>query len=199
MTSVKGHLKQTLGSCGPKLLQRWFYGKTRLKMPVFVEYETHFLIYIDMEGVAAPRMTGKTAVFNSLYNGYKDVLRLVTNGGIDANIGVVEVEFYLAIEGEYKRTWDKKARRYKDGWRRQIRHPKNKKKDGELKASAKRLRDKWLGLVGKPHQEKPDTDNLLKGFMDGLFKEDKSVYKVVASKYWAAEGGGCIKAVLWKH
>ena len=43
-------------------------------------------------------------------------------------------------------------------------------------------------MNGKPHQQKPDVDNLLKGFTDSLMAEDKNLYKVKISKYWAVMG-----------
>ena len=41
---------------------------------------------------------------------------------------------------------------------------------------------------GKPHQAKPDADNLLKGWMD-CFGEDCAVWSVCASKVWSASPG----------
>jgi len=38
---------------------------------------------------------------------------------------------------------------------------------------------------GKPHQVKPDADNLLKAWMD-CFGEDCAVWSVSASKFWSA-------------
>lgn len=38
---------------------------------------------------------------------------------------------------------------------------------------------------GQPHQAKPDTDNLLKGWMD-CFGEDCAVWNVCASKVWSS-------------
>tara|TARA_R110002020_G_scaffold3546_4_gene15860 strand:+ start:4650 stop:5051 length:402 start_codon:yes stop_codon:yes gene_type:complete len=38
---------------------------------------------------------------------------------------------------------------------------------------------------GKPHQAKPDADNLLKGWMD-CFGDDQHVWNVCASKLWSA-------------
>ena len=39
----------------------------------------------------------------------------------------------------------------------------------------------------KPHQQKPDIDNLLKGVMDALFKEDSHVHTVYGKKTWSDE------------
>lgn len=44
-------------------------------------------------------------------------------------------------------------------------------------------------MSGKPHQQKPDIDNLVKSVLDALLIEDKNVYRVLAEKYWAEEGG----------
>lgn len=43
-------------------------------------------------------------------------------------------------------------------------------------------------LNGKPHQNKPDIDNLLKALMDALCKEDQHVYDVHVKKLWAETG-----------
>jgi len=40
---------------------------------------------------------------------------------------------------------------------------------------------------GKTHQQKPDIDNLLKGVMDAIFKEDSHVHTVYGKKTWAEE------------
>tara|TARA_R110002073_G_scaffold88016_2_gene208995 strand:+ start:7877 stop:8224 length:348 start_codon:yes stop_codon:yes gene_type:complete len=42
-------------------------------------------------------------------------------------------------------------------------------------------------LLSKPHQQKPDIDNLVKGVMDALFKEDSHVHTIYAKKTWAKE------------
>lgn len=41
---------------------------------------------------------------------------------------------------------------------------------------------------GKLHDQKPDIDNLAKGFMDAFHAEDKHVAILHAEKYWAEEG-----------
>jgi Holliday junction resolvase RusA-like endonuclease len=43
-------------------------------------------------------------------------------------------------------------------------------------------------MDGRPHQSKPDIDNLLKGFMDALLDEDARIWKVRVSKIWGYEG-----------
>lgn len=41
---------------------------------------------------------------------------------------------------------------------------------------------------GKPHQQKPDWDNLAKAFCDALCADDSYIYDVRAQKYWARTG-----------
>lgn len=40
----------------------------------------------------------------------------------------------------------------------------------------------------KPHQAKPDIDNLCKSLMDALCDDDSYIYDVQASKFWARKG-----------
>ena len=47
---------------------------------------------------------------------------------------------------------------------------------------------KKLQSDGKPHQNKPDIDNLIKSFLDTLCENDQYVYAVKAEKYWSTEG-----------
>lgn len=51
--------------------------------------------------------------------------------------------------------------------------------------SKKKRRDS----IGKPHDQKPDIDNLSKAFMDAFKSEDKHVSVLHAEKYWAQVGG----------
>lgn len=41
---------------------------------------------------------------------------------------------------------------------------------------------------GKPHQQKPDKDNLEKAFLDSLFKDDSHIWDGRVTKRWAEEG-----------
>jgi Holliday junction resolvase RusA-like endonuclease len=47
---------------------------------------------------------------------------------------------------------------------------------------------KKLLMLGKPHQQRPDLDNLVKGLLDALRSEDKYIWHVDASKIWWEEG-----------
>jgi len=42
-------------------------------------------------------------------------------------------------------------------------------------------------LLGKPHQNKPDIDNLGKAFLDALVCEDMEVYDLHLRKFWNNE------------
>lgn len=43
-------------------------------------------------------------------------------------------------------------------------------------------------MKGQAHQETPDLDNLLKAVNDALLPQDKIIYRVEASKWWAEIG-----------
>lgn len=47
---------------------------------------------------------------------------------------------------------------------------------------------KHVEMNGKPHQQKPDVDNLLKALMDAVFKDDCKVWNVTVSKVWGTSG-----------
>ncbi|WP_158785394.1 RusA family crossover junction endodeoxyribonuclease [Pantoea sp. BAV 3049] len=42
--------------------------------------------------------------------------------------------------------------------------------------------------IGRPHQQKPDADNLLKALMDAIYDDDCAVWDVRVTKLWG-EGG----------
>jgi Holliday junction resolvase RusA-like endonuclease len=48
-------------------------------------------------------------------------------------------------------------------------------------------RKKTEERINKPHRQKPDIDNLIKGVLDALFVDDSGVHRVSASKHWALE------------
>ena len=53
------------------------------------------------------------------------------------------------------------------------------------KSWSKKKKVEW---EGKPHQQRPDLDNLLKALLDCLCDEDSHIYEIRASKWWATEG-----------
>lgn len=48
-------------------------------------------------------------------------------------------------------------------------------------------------MLGQPHQQRPDIDNLAKGVMDALASEDSYIYELHATKVWGEEG----KIEIW--
>lgn len=44
-------------------------------------------------------------------------------------------------------------------------------------------------MLGKPHQQKPDVDNLAKALLDACLAEDQGVWDVRVTKRWAEQGG----------
>ncbi len=60
--------------------------------------------------------------------------------------------------------------------------------DFKIKMPDSWTKKKKAELDGKPHQQKPDIDNLCKAAIDALLKEDEKVYELSASKRWAKEG-----------
>lgn len=53
------------------------------------------------------------------------------------------------------------------------------------KSYSKKKRAEYIGTL---HDQKPDIDNLVKGFMDAFHVEDKHVAVLHAEKYWAEQG-----------
>jgi Holliday junction resolvase RusA-like endonuclease len=47
---------------------------------------------------------------------------------------------------------------------------------------------KCIELDSNYHQQKPDIDNLVKGFMDAFHTDDAHVAVIHAGKYWCSEG-----------
>ncbi len=43
-------------------------------------------------------------------------------------------------------------------------------------------------MVGQPHTQTPDLDNLLKALLDAVFDDDSGIYDIRVSKVWAEEG-----------
>lgn len=47
---------------------------------------------------------------------------------------------------------------------------------------------KRLAMCGRPHQSRPDLDNMLKAVCDAASKEDSTIHRVLASKVWGKCG-----------
>lgn len=53
--------------------------------------------------------------------------------------------------------------------------------------------DSWskkrkVEMLGKPHQQTPDIDNLCKAVFDAVLENDAHIWKVSAEKIWANNG-----------
>ncbi len=46
---------------------------------------------------------------------------------------------------------------------------------------------KKLEMFGKPHQQRPDVDNLEKSIMDVFCKDDSRIWYSLTTKYWSNE------------
>ncbi len=49
-------------------------------------------------------------------------------------------------------------------------------------------------MNGKPHQSKPDIDNLIKALLDATMENDAGVWNIHACKLWGVEGSIIISA-----
>ena len=47
---------------------------------------------------------------------------------------------------------------------------------------------------GKPHQQTPDIDNLIKALLDAIHEQDKHIWSITASKIWGYSGAIIIGA-----
>jgi Holliday junction resolvase RusA-like endonuclease len=54
---------------------------------------------------------------------------------------------------------------------------------------SKKVKQEREDRIGRPHQMKPDIDNMLKAFMDALMKEDSHVHTIGRTrKVWGTHG-----------
>ncbi|MGB0662800.1 MAG: RusA family crossover junction endodeoxyribonuclease [Pontibacterium sp.] len=60
------------------------------------------------------------------------------------------------------------------------------------KSWTKKKRD---AMRGKPHQQKPDTDNMIKAVLDAVHVEDSQIYHVEGLKFWGDEGAIILQPV----
>ena len=47
---------------------------------------------------------------------------------------------------------------------------------------------KRIAMIGEPHQQKPDIDNLEKALLDAFLDDDSGVWRLHSEKRWAVEG-----------
>ncbi len=57
---------------------------------------------------------------------------------------------------------------------------------------------KKFDMYGKPHQQKPDKDNLEKALLDAIFKDDSQIWDGRVTKLWGIEGCIIIKLIQEK-
>ena len=50
-------------------------------------------------------------------------------------------------------------------------------------------------MLGQPHKQKPDTDNMIKAVLDSVHKEDSQIYHVDGLKFWGNEGAIIIQEI----
>ena len=43
-------------------------------------------------------------------------------------------------------------------------------------------------MIGQPHQQKPDADNLLKALQDAIFDDDCAIWNIQVTKLWSDKG-----------
>jgi len=88
-------------------------------------------------------------------------------------------------------------RTYKDelAYKTHYKFKENIQKDGEMWiVFVMPLPESWpkkrkLEKNNGPHQQKPDIDNLVKGFLDAFLVEDEQVYEIHAKKLWGSHPG----------
>ena len=51
-------------------------------------------------------------------------------------------------------------------------------------------------MFGKPHQQRPDLDNLIKGLGDAVYDDDSKIWHIEAKKIWGKEGAIIINNVI---
>lgn len=54
---------------------------------------------------------------------------------------------------------------------------------------------KQAEMLGRPHQQKPDIDNLVKALLDSAMSEDQEVWNIAARKLWGVKGGITLKGL----
>ena len=54
---------------------------------------------------------------------------------------------------------------------------------------------KKQAMDGKPHQHRPDLDNLVKAVLDAFFEEDKQIYEIRGAKFWKVKGSILISEI----
>lgn len=56
---------------------------------------------------------------------------------------------------------------------------------------------KQASMAGKPHRQRLDVDNMLKGVSDALFEQDGAIHEMEGRKRWCYPGQGCVVVKLF--
>ncbi len=89
--------------------------------------------------------------------------------------------------------WTKRARDYAE-WKRHVRLLRiNIIESGAHITFHMPMPESWskaskVKCEGKPHQSRPDVDNLAKALLDAMYKEDAHIWDVRITKLWAYKG-----------
>lgn len=51
-------------------------------------------------------------------------------------------------------------------------------------------------LLGKPHRQRPDIDNITKAFMDSLWEEDSAIWEIHCKKFWDDGNGARMEITI---
>lgn len=54
---------------------------------------------------------------------------------------------------------------------------------------------KKAAMLGQPHKQKPDTDNMIKAVLDAVYTEDSQIYHVDGLKFWGSSGAIIIEEI----
>lgn len=91
--------------------------------------------------------------------------------------------------------WDPRnsVLRYR-AFRDEVRLHKVKIRDGSLIRFLMPMPESWskakrAKMLGEPHRQKPDLDNLLKALLDSVFENDQHISRIFIEKEWAESGG----------
>ncbi len=68
--------------------------------------------------------------------------------------------------------------------------------DAYIKIPKSWSKKKKAAMMGQPHRQKPDRDNIDKAILDALFPEDKTISSGLIAKFWEDEKGERIEMAI---
>lgn len=132
-----------------------------------------------------------------------DFMYATSTEGMYGKFAILNVTPMGAPRANQGKSWFARGKNYmmfKDKLREEIERVGFKVKNGYLdlifcmpipnieRGSKRSVREK-VSRHGQPHRQKPDVDNILKGFMDAMFTDDAMIYRVTAIKVWTFKPG----------